>query len=99
MRVMRLRPRPPPSYVISVPPRSATFVDLFGPPMEQRGGANALGLALETGAVGELRVFEFLDVLEMAVDEWRVGERPEVFGWLQFGRIRRQEVQVDVVGH
>ena len=35
----------------------------------------------------------------MAIGERRVGERPEVLGGLQFGRIRRQEEQVDVRGH
>ena len=67
--------------------------------MEQCRRANALWLALERGAVGELRFFELLDAVEMAVEQRRVGERPEVFSWLQFRGIRRQEEQVDMVGH
>jgi len=67
--------------------------------MEQRGGANALVLALETGAVGELDVFELVDTFKLAVDEWLVGERPEMFSWLQFGRRGRQEEPVDVIRH
>ena len=67
--------------------------------MEQCGGANTLGLALERGAMGELRFFELLDAGEMAIVERRVGERPEVLGRLEFGGIRRQEEQVDMVGH
>ena len=67
--------------------------------MEQRGGANAIGLALERGAVGQLRLFELLDGLEMAVVEGRVGQRPEMLGGLEFGGIGRQEEQVDMVGH
>jgi len=59
--------------------------------MEQRGGANALGLALQCRAIGQLRVLELLDALEMAIDERRVGQRPQVLGWLEFRRIRRQE--------
>ncbi len=35
----------------------------------------------------------------MAVDERGIGERPQMLGGLQFGRIGRQEEQVDVVGH
>jgi hypothetical protein len=50
--------------------------------MEQRGGANALGLALERCTVGELRLLELFDTVEMAIDQRRVGERPEVLGWL-----------------
>jgi hypothetical protein len=55
--------------------------------MEQGGGANALRLALERGAVSELDVLKVLDGLEMAVDERRMGEGPEVFGGLEFWRI------------
>ena len=35
----------------------------------------------------------------MAVGERRIGERPQMFRWLEFGRIRRQKEQVDVVRH
>jgi len=35
----------------------------------------------------------------MAVGQYRVGEQPEMFSGLQLGRIRRQEKQVDVLGH
>ncbi len=66
--------------------------------MELRGGTDALALRLQGGAVGELGVFEVLNAGKMAVDEHVVGERPEVFGRLQLGRIRRQEQEVDVLG-
>lgn len=49
--------------------------------------------------MGELRLFEVLDAREMAVVEGRVGEWPEVFGWLELWRVGRQEQQVDVVRH
>ena len=85
--------------VISTSSGSLSFPEAVRPPVEQGGRADALGLALERGAVGELGVFELLDAVEMAVDERRVGQRPEVLGGLQFGRVRRQEEQVDVLGH
>lgn len=59
--------------------------------MEQRGGADALRLALERGAVGELRLFELLDALEMAVNQRGVGEGPEMLGGLELRRVRWQE--------
>jgi len=48
--------------------------------------------------VGELGVFKLFDGGEMPVDEAGVGERPEVLGRLEFGGVRRQEEQVDVLG-
>ena len=35
----------------------------------------------------------------MAIDQDGIGERPQMLGGLEFGRIRRQEEQVDMVGH
>jgi hypothetical protein len=67
--------------------------------VEEGGGANAVWLALKRGAMSELRLFELLDALEMAVHQRGVGEGPEMLGGLEFWRIRRQEEQVDVVGH
>ena len=64
--------------VISVPPRSPSFVDLLGPPMEQRGRPDALGLPLEGGTPSKLRVFEVLDGGEMLVDQRGIGERLRV---------------------
>ena len=34
----------------------------------------------------------------MAIHQDGIGERPQMFGWLQFRRIRWQEEQVDMVG-
>ena len=67
--------------------------------MKQRGGANALGLPLDGGTVGKLRVFEVLDGGEMLVDQGGVGERPEMLSRLQFGGIRRQEEQMHMLRH
>ena len=49
--------------------------------------------------MGELGVFELLTAGEVAVDQRRIRQRPEVLGWLQFGRIGWEEQEVDVVGH
>lgn len=43
------------------------------PPMEQRGGADALRLALESSAAGQLRLLQLIDAGEMAVVERHVG--------------------------
>lgn len=57
--------------------------------MEARRRADAVGLALERSTVGELRIFESFDGSKVAVDERGVGQRPQVFGGLQFRRIGR----------
>ena len=59
--------------------------------MEAGGGADLLGVALQLSAARELDVFELLNRGEMAVDQDRVGERPEMLSGLQFGRIRWEE--------
>jgi hypothetical protein len=74
-------------------------VDLLGPPMELRSGADAVGSLLQGGALRELGVFEVLSRDEVAVDEHVIGEGSEMLGGLQLRRIRRQEELVDVVGH
>ena len=35
----------------------------------------------------------------MLVDQGGVGQRPEMFGGLQFGRVRRSELQMQMVRH
>jgi hypothetical protein len=77
--------------------------------MEQGRRANPCRLALKRKAVGQLRLLEVLDALEMAVDERRVGERrvgerrvgerPQMLGGLQFRRIWRHEEQVEMIWH
>ncbi len=67
---------------ISVPPGSSSFVDLLGPPMEQRGGADTFALSLEDGTPSKLGVFQVLDGGEVLVDERRIGERPEMLSGL-----------------
>jgi hypothetical protein len=60
------------------------------------GRADAIGLRLQSTALGELGLFEVFDRGEVAVDEGRIRQRPAMLGGLQLGRVRRQEVQMDV---
>ncbi len=66
--------------------------------MEEGGGADEIGLALEDDAPLCLDVFQVVDRREVAVDEDRVAERPEVLGGLEFRRAGGQEEQVDMLG-
>ena len=54
---------------------------------------------LERDAARSLGVFQILDGSEMAVGEGGIGQGPEMLGRLELGRIRRQEEQVDMLGH
>jgi hypothetical protein len=75
-----------------------SFVEALGPPVEEGSRADERWLGLERHTALGLRFLQVLDGGEMAVDQWRVGERPEVFSWLHFWRIRWQEVQGDGIG-
>jgi hypothetical protein len=57
--------------------------------VEPRGGADARRVVLQLSTAGELDVFELVDTGKMAVDQAGVGQRPEVFGRLELGRVRR----------
>ena len=67
--------------------------------MKQRGGTHQIATGLEDNTAGGLRVLQLLDRGKMAVDEDGIGERPQMFRRLKFGRVRWQEQQVDVVWH
>ena len=84
--------------MISIPPGPPTFVNTFGPPGEARGRADEVRPLLKRGAVGELGVFQVLDGSKVLVDEGGIGQRPQVLGRLQFGRVGREKQQVDMVG-
>ena len=79
-------------------PGALSFLDPLGPPMEQGRGADEIAAALQGDTPRELRLLEILDCGEMAVDERRVGQRPQVLGGLQLGRERGQEEQMEVLG-
>ena len=53
--------------------------------------------ALQADTACHLDIVQLLEVAEMAVDQWRVGERPQVFRRLHFRRVGRQKGQVNVV--
>jgi len=42
-----------------------------------------------------LDVFEFIEIVKMSVDQWFIGQWPQVLGRLQLGRIGRQEKQME----
>lgn len=79
--------------------RTLSSPDALWPPREQRRGANAFRLTLEDSAARGLGVFEVVDAGEVAVRERGVGQRPEMFGGLDLGRVGGQEEQMHVVGH
>lgn len=85
--------------VISHCSRALSFLNALRPPVEPGGGADEVATALEGDATPGLRLFQLVEIGEVAVDEDGVGEWPEMFGGLKLGGIRRQEEQVDVVGH
>ena len=85
--------------LIPISPRCLSFSEALRPPVKERGGAHEIATGLQGDTAGGLDVLQLLDRGEMAVDQDGVGERPQMFGGLQFGGIRRQEEQVDVVGH
>src|SRR5258708_20775531 len=84
-------------WMISVPSGSSVFVDLLGPPMELRGGADAVGSLLQRGAMRQLGVFEVLEAGEVLIDQHAIGEGPEMLAGLAFGGIRWQEEQAAVL--
>jgi hypothetical protein len=65
--------------------------------MEQRGGAHEMAVGLEGDTAGRLRVLQLLDEGEMAVHQHGSGERPQMCGRLELGRIRRQKQQVGAI--
>jgi hypothetical protein len=67
--------------------------------MEPCRGSNQIGSGLQGDAAGGLGVFEFLDRGEMAVGQGGIRQRPEMFGGLELGRIRRQKQQMDMLRH
>ena len=67
--------------------------------MKACGRADHVRVTLQLGAAGELGVFKLLDAREVASDYERVGERPQMLGGLQFGRVGWKDQQVHVLGH
>jgi hypothetical protein len=66
--------------------------------MKQGGGAHEIATSLEGHAAGGLDVLEVVDRGEMPIHQNGIGEPPQMFRGLEFGRIRRQEEQMHMVG-
>ena len=67
------------------------------PPGEQGGRADEIGAGLQRDAALGLGVLQRLDGGEVPVDQHGVGERPQMFGRLQFGGMGRQKEQMDML--
>ena len=74
-------------------------MDLPGPPVKTRGRLDHIRLPLQRDTVSQLHLLQLLDRGEMLVDEHRIGERPQMLGRLEFGGIRREEEQMDMLGY
>src|SRR5260221_8070531 len=83
--------------VISIPSGPSSFVDLLLPPVKAGRGADEVRPHLQVSTTSELDVFELLDAGEVTIDQHAVGHRPQVFNGLQFGRVRRQKEQMNMV--
>ncbi len=67
--------------------------------MEACGGAHEVASGVERDAALGLRLLELGDGGEMAIGQGSVAQAPEMFGGVEFGRVGRQEEQVDMLGH
>src|SRR5271166_1549150 len=85
--------------LILVSSRSLWLLDALRPPVEPRRPADEIGAGLQGDAALRLGVFQLLDASEVPVDQHAVGQRPQMFGWLQLWGIGRQEQQVDMLRH
>ena len=74
-------------------------LDVAWPPRKQRGGADEVRTGLQRDAALRLGILQGLDVGEVPIDQHRVGERPQMLGRLQLGRMGWQEQQVHVLRH
>ena len=70
----------------------------LGPPMTIGIGADYLRHPLERAPAFHLPVLQFVHVAEVAIGQRLVRQRPQSLGWLQLGRIRGQEVQMNPRG-
>ena len=56
--------------------------------------SNDLRVGLQPATALGLHLFQLVKGSEHPIGQWLVGERPETLGRLQFGRVGRQEVQM-----
>ena len=82
------------SPVIPIPLESFVW-----PPMEVGVGFDDVGLIGEGGASSVEDIGEIVEGFDGLVGEGLVGERPQTLGRLEFGRVRRQEAQMEAFGY
>jgi hypothetical protein len=85
--------------VILISSRASSFLDPLWPPMEARGGADEVAARVGGAAARGVGIFERVEGSEVASDQHGVRQRPQMLGGLELGRIRREQPQVDVLGH
>lgn len=76
-----------------------SLVETLGPPVKECGRADEGGLRLQGDTALGLDVLQLLNRAEMAIDERGISERPQMFRGLEFGGVRRQEEEVQMVWH
>jgi hypothetical protein len=59
--------------------------------MEQGGRADQIGTDLQRHTTNGLGLLEILDGGKMPIHQHGIGERLQMFRWLELGRVRRQE--------
>jgi len=59
-------------------------MDLAGPPAKAGGGSHHSRLLLQGSTPSELHLLDFINQDEMAIDELRIGQGPEMFRGLEF---------------
>ena len=67
--------------------------------MEAGSAFDGVAFVDEGGASFSDDVVEFVDRRDVFVDDGFINQRPQRFGWLQLGRIGRQEDQAHAFGH
>ena len=75
--------------LVPISPWFSSFSEPLRPPMKQCSGADKVWVLLQGDAARRLGVFQLLDTGEMAIDQRRIGERPQMLSGLEFRRIRR----------
>ena len=71
---------------------------MLWPPVEQGIGPDLIWIIGEDATAFRQGLVEIVEGLEMGVGESFVGQRPQMLGGLEFGRVCRQEHQLDAMG-
>src|SRR5262245_58959831 len=76
-----------------------SFMEALRPPRKEGGGAHHLRLGLQRHTVLGLGLLQLLDRGEMAIDQRRIGEGPQMLRRWEFWRVGWEEVEIEVVRH